>query len=339
MTDNEQINVVVTVDFSEAIMTRLREISPRLNVKKYTSAVPDNVWSTAEVLYTSRIFPAPEDAPMLRWIQLNSAGLERAMQHPVVKTGAVQVTSASGIHAQQIANYCLMMMLAFNYKLPAMMRYQQRAEWPDDKFSIFKPVDMAKQTLGLVGYGSIARELARLAQTLGMRVLATKRDIKKTAETRTDYVQEGTGDSDGSIPERIYPSETLPSMVGECDYLVVTVPLTDQTRHMVDAAVLDAMKPNAVLINIARGAVVDEQALIHALQTGTIGGAGLDVFEKEPLPADSPLWQMDNVIISPHVSGNSDDYLDKAADLFAENLKRYLDNKPLYNQLDRDEGY
>jgi phosphoglycerate dehydrogenase-like enzyme len=339
MTDNEQINVVVTVDFSEAIMTRLREISPRLNVKKYTSAVPDNVWSTAEVLYTSRIFPAPEDAPMLRWIQLNSAGLERAMQHPVVKTDAVQVTSASGIHAQQIANYCLMMMLAFNYKLPTMMRYQQRAEWPDDKFSIFKPVDMNKQTLGLVGYGSIARELARLAQTLGMRVLATKRDIKKTAETRTDYAQTGTGDSDGSIPERIYPSETLPSMVGECDYLMVNVPLTDQTRHMVDEAVLNAMKPSAVLINIARGAVVDEQALIHALQTGTIGGAGLDVFEKEPLPADSPLWHMDNVIISPHVSGNSDDYLDKAADLFAENLKRYLDNKPLYNQLDRDEGY
>ncbi|MEO1646304.1 MAG: D-2-hydroxyacid dehydrogenase, partial [Chloroflexota bacterium] len=300
---------------------------------------PEAKWKTAEVLYTVRNYPKPADAPLLRWIQINSAGMGRVLREDISKAEDVAITSASGIHVTQIANYCLMMILAFHYKLPTMLDFQRQGKWADNQYEIFRPSDLKGKTLGLVGYGSIARETARLAQAFGMNVLATKRDAMTVKESDTDYSPEGTGDPDGVIPERIYPGEALATMAPECDYIVLTVPMTEQTRHMVNERVLNAMKETAVLVNIARGGVVDEKAMIKALTEGTIHGAALDVFEQEPLPEDSPLWGMDNVIISPHVSGNTDDYHEKAAELFIANLKRYLDKKPLYNQLNREAGY
>jgi phosphoglycerate dehydrogenase-like enzyme len=338
MSENEKINVVAAIDFNEAIMERIRDVSPRLNVVQHFPEIPPSVWATTEILYTVRHYPQPEEAPMLRWIQLNSAGIERALKQRIVQAEDIVVTSASGIHATQIANYCLMMILAFQYKLPAMLNFQRENTWAENQYEIFNPSDIHRQTLGIAGYGSIARELARLADALGMTVLATKRDVKNPAELETDY-SEGIGDPEGIIPERIYPGEALASMAKDCDYLVLTVPMTEKTRHMVNERVLEAMKETAMLINIARGAIVDEKALITALSQGKIGGAALDVFEEEPLPSSSPLWQMDNVIISPHVSGNTSNYHDKAADLFVANLQRYLGKKPLYNQLNRDFGY
>lgn len=335
----EKINVVVAIDFSEEIIERIRDVSPKLNVMQHFPDVPSSVWNTTEILYTVRDFPEPDEAPMLRWIQLNSAGVERALEQRIVQSEDVVVTSASGIHMRQIAEYCLMMMLAFNYKLPTMMQHQREKAWRDDRYDIFSPADMNTQTVGIAGYGSIGRELARLCKAMGMTVLATKRDVLKPAEEDTDYSPEGTGDPDGSIPERIYPGEALATMAQECDYLVLMVPLTEKTRHMVNERVLDNMKDTAILVNIARGAVVDEKALITALSQEKIGGAALDVFEEEPLPSTSPLWNLDNVILSPHVSGSSNIYHEKVADLFIANLKRYLENKPLYNQLNRDAGY
>lgn len=339
MSETEKINVVLAIDFSEEIIQRIRDVSPQLNVVKHFPDVPHSEWASTDILYTVRDFPNPDDVPRLRWIQLNSAGVEHALAQGITKAEDVIITSLSGIHATQIAHYCLMMMLAYNYRLPRMIDLQQKRSWSQERDKIFNPRDMHKQTLGLVGYGSIARELARLADAMGMTVLATKRDAKKTTENETDYTPEGTGDPEGTLPERIYPGEALATMAKDCDYLVVTAPLTDATRHMVNTRVLEAMKETAVLINIARGAVVDEKALITALSQEQIRGAALDVFEEEPLPASSPLWQLDNVIISPHVSGNTDDYHEKAADLFIANLQRYLEKKPLYNQLNRDTGY
>lgn len=339
MSETEKINVVVAIDFSEEILQGIRDVSPRLNVVKHFPDVPHSVWASTDILYTVRDFPNPDDVPRLRWIQLNSAGVEHALAHRITQAEDVIITSLSGIHATQIAHYSLMMMLSFNYRLPRMIDLQQKRTWSQDRDEIFNPRDMHKQTLGLVGYGSIARELARLADTMGMTVLATKRDAMTTAENETDYSPEGTGDPEGNIPERIYPGEALATMAKDCDYLVITVPLTEATHHMVNTRVLDAMKETAVLINIARGAVVDEKTLITTLSQEKIRGAALDVFEEEPLPANSPLWQLDNVIISPHISGNTDDYHEKAADLFIANLQRYLNKKPLYNQLNRDAGY
>ncbi len=192
------------------------------------------------------------------------------------------------------------------------------------------PLELRGSTVGIVGYGSLGREIARVAHTFNMEVLAVKRDVRQPADP-DGYLIPGTGDSEGIYFHRLYPPEALVTMVRECDFVVLTVPLTESTRNMVDAEVLTAMKPTAFLINVSRGSVVDEVALLSALQSGEIARAAMDVFDAEPLPADNPLWKQPNVIISPHISGFARDYREKAARLFIENLKRYLARKDLLN--------
>ncbi len=338
MSDSERIFVTVAIDFSDAIIDDLREISPRLRVERHFPQVSPDVVAKTEVLYTTGFYPEPELAPKLRWIQMNSAGMSHAFNKAIVKAEDIIVTSTSGIHATNMAHYCLMTMLMFNYNMRSAFELQGRAEWLDNRHAVFSPVDMGRQTVGIIGYGSIGRELARLASAMGMKVIASKRDLSTTAEVNA-YTLPGTGDPSGDIPDRIYPAETIASLAKDCDYLVVTVPHLDATEGLIDEAVLHAMKKTAVLINVSRGAVVDEAALISALSAGTIAGAALDVFEEEPLPASSPLWSLDNAIITPHISGFTRDYHEKAARVFKENLRRYLENRPLLNQLDRARGY
>jgi phosphoglycerate dehydrogenase-like enzyme len=335
--NQDRIRVVVAADFSDKIIEQLHDISDQLLVERHYPDVPDTVYAEAEVLYTIRHFPNPTQVPHLRWIQLHFAGIDGIRNQPIIQAQDIEVTTASGIHAIQMAEYSLAMMLAFAYKLPTMLELKAGTEWPESPFKVFVPHGLRDLTLGIVGYGSIGRELARMGDALGMTVLATKRDLMNT--TDEDYAVPGTGDPSGEIPERLYPPEALATMARECDFLVVTVPLTDATHHMINEAVLNAMKKTAVLINVARGAVVDEAALISALAAEKIGGAALDVFAEEPLPATSPLWNLGNVIISPHVSGFTSRYHERAADLFAENLRRYLEKRPLLNRLDRDRGY
>lgn len=334
----EPIHVVVAMDFSDEIIAKLRAISPRLQIERHFPTVPDAVWPQTEVLYTLRNFPEPAQAPRLRWIQTHSAGLDTMMKQPIIKVEDVEVTSGSGIHAVQMAEYTFMMMLAFAYKLPAALQLQAKAEWPKKPLDIFSPYQLRGQTIGIAGYGSIGREVARLASAFGMTVLATKRDLKETAD-HEGYIESGTGDPEGVIPARLYPPEALASMVGLCDWLVVTTPLVEGAPPVVDEAVLAAMKKTAVLINVARGAVIDEAALITALSSKKIAGAALDVFKEEPLPSTSPFWNLDNVILTPHISGNTAKMHEKASALFAENLQRYLENKPLLNRFHRKRGY
>ncbi len=338
MTESDRVVVALAMDFSDEIVAELREISPRLMVERHFPNVSPDAIARSEVLYTTRYFPEPEQAPKLRWIQLNSAGLNHALHHPIMQAEDIVVTTASGIHASNMAQYCLMTMLMFNYQMRQAFDLQGRAEWPPEPHSLFRPVDMNLQTVGIVGYGSVGRELARLCSMIGMTVLASKRDISSTAQHNA-YNLPDIGDPTGDIPDRIYPAATVASMAKDSDYLVVTAPLTDDTRHLIDDETLAAMKPTAVLVNVSRGAVVDEKALITALSSGQIAGAALDVFEEEPLPNTSPLWNLDNVIITPHLSGFTRDYHDKAARMFKENLRRYLDNRPLLNQMDRAKGY
>ncbi len=338
MADSEIVNVIVAMNLADDLIDPLREISPRLRVERYYPNVPDKVWEGAEVLYTTHIFPKPEQAPHLRWIQLHSAGANHALDEPIIQSGNVEVTTASGVHSTPISEYCLAMMLAFAYKLPKMLQLQAQAEWLEDAAPVFTPTTLRGQTLGIVGYGNIGRELARIADAMGMRVLAIKRDVMHPADDDA-YREPGTGDPDGEIPMRLYPPQAVGSMARECDFLVLTTPLTEETRHMINADVLRQMKKTAVLINAGRGAVVDQAALIEALQAKRIAGAGLDVFEQEPLPADSPLWKLDNVIISPHVAGLFTHYAEKAMALFGENLQRYLDGDPLLNRVSLERGY
>lgn len=340
MPDSEKPVVLVTMDFSDELMDYLRLSAPQFHFVQHFPDVPDSAWNDAQILYTARRFPRSDQAPNLKWVQLHSAGIDHMVNEPLFRDRTeITFTSASGVHVRQMAQYALMMILAFHYKLKRMIEMQHTNTWRDDRALIFAPQDLHLQTVGITGYGTIGREVARLAKAIGMTVLATKRDVMHPAQSPDEYAPPGTGDPTGDLADRLYPSEALATMVRDCDYLVNLLPLTDKTRGTIGSEIFDAMKPNAVLINIGRGGVVDEPAMIEALKSGKLGGAALDVFETEPLPHTSPLWKMDNVIISPHISGNSATYHEKAVELFLANLKRYQEKKTLYNRVEKGRGY
>ena len=322
----------------DPLIDNLRAVSPRLRVDPRTAETLEElgaVWHGVEVLYTTRLMPSPELAPDLRWVQGHFAGVDHFINHPLLQS--VTLTTASGVHAPNMAEYILMMMLAFAHYLSRMIEHQKAVHWSKERWADFAPVELRGSTVGIVGYGSIGREVARLARAFGMRILATKRDAVRVDDTGWQIA--GAGDAGSKSVDRLYPAELLHEMLNDCDYVVLSVPLSPETRHLMNAEAFRHMKPNAVLINISRGGVVDEAALIDALRAGQIGGAALDVFEQEPLPASSPLWGLSNVILSPHVSGFTLRYDERAMSLFAENLRRYVANEPLLNVVDLRRGY
>jgi phosphoglycerate dehydrogenase-like enzyme len=340
----DPVQVVVTVKFDAESLSQLRDYSDKVELHYFPARqpqdVPDDIWAKAEVLYTSQVVPDSAQVPNLRWIHVHSAGVDHVIDQQIFhEEKPVVLTSSSGIHATNMAEYVFTMMLAFGHRLLTMLEHQALANWPEQqKFLTFMPLELRNSTVGIVGYGSIGREIARLARAFGMEVLAMKRNVRQPANP-DGYVLPGTGDPEGVHFHRLYPPEALISMVRDCDFVVITVPLTNNSRAMFGADTFAAMKNSAYLINVSRGGVVDEQALLKALQTRQIAGAAMDVFESEPLPADSPLWKQYNLIISPHISGNTGDYNEKAVELFLENLRRYLAHKDLLNVVDRQEGY
>jgi phosphoglycerate dehydrogenase-like enzyme len=334
--------VLCTMRFSDELLDRLRAVSSGLNVLQQTCHDADEVAAAlaahrgSEVLYT---FHVPENAlalaPGLRWIQLHSAGVDHILDHPIMDS-EVTITTVSGIHATPISEYVFASILAHRWRVALWTHCQREAEWPSGRWSLFARPELRDSTLGVVGYGSIGREVGRLGQAFGMRVLALRRTEERS---KAGYAEAQTGDPTGSIPDRFYPPSGLHEMLSKCDYVVIALPLTAETTHLIGTAELQAMKPTAYLVNIARGAIVDEAALVQALREGWIAGAGLDVFEQEPLPADSPLWDLESALISPHVAGFTPNYDRRAAALFARNLERYLSGEPLLNMVNKTLGY
>lgn len=335
------VNVLIALPFPSEMVERLRSVSPRLNIRvepaRDPDEIPEQALQEAEILYTARAIPDPEKAPELRWIQFHYAGIDHAVDHPLVRSGSVQVTTLSGAAVTQMAEFALMSMLAMGRRLLSMIEDKKQIEWADDRFERFSPIELRDSTVGIVGYGSIGREIARLCRAFGAEVLAVKRDLMHLEDG--SYLEEGMGDPRAELVNRIYPPQAVASMAALCDFLVVTVPLTAETRGMIGKKVLAEMPDTAHLIDISRGGVVDHGALIEALQERAIAGAALDVYPVEPLPGGSPLWKMPNVILSPHVAGASPRYYEKATDLFATNLRRYLAEQPLLNIYDPDRGY
>ena len=186
-------------------------------------------------------------------------------------------------------------------------------------------------------YGSISREIARLLVPFGVNILAAKRNAMDP--TDRGYMPEGLGDPEGNLFKRLYPIEALKSMLKECDFVIVSLPLTPQTRGMIGVEEIRAMKPGAFLVDCGRGGIVDHAALLQALQEKHLAGAALDVFPQEPLPADNPIWKQPNVIVSPHVAGVSKNFDAHATELFAANLRRYIEGAAVYNRFDLEKGY
>ena len=242
------------------------------------------------------------------------------------------------MHAINIGEYVFASILAWTRHLPELFDLQRKKQWPSDRWTCCQPTELRGSTVGIVGYGSIGREVARLAKAFGMRVLAVKRRSESAGEHGA-FELAGLGDPAGVLPDALYGPEQLREMLAQCDFVVLAVPLTQETRGMIGEAELRAMKPAAYLVNIARGEVCDEAALIHALQDKWIAGAGLDVFTQEPLPETSPLWTLPNVILTPHISGFTPHYEQRAVDIFCENLRRYIAGQPLLNLVDKSAGY
>jgi phosphoglycerate dehydrogenase-like enzyme len=272
------------------------------------------------------IFQAATAGPdaRLRWAHTGSAGVGGSL-HAAMRDSDVVLTNSAGIYAEPMADTVLAMILHFARGIDVAVRAQAERLWNQAPYDAADaPLrELADSTLGIVGLGGIGRAVARRGAALGMKVIATRR--------------RGTEGPEGV--EVLSGDDALHRILPRSDYLVIAVPQTEATRAMIGARELALLPDGAVLVNVARGAVVDEPALIDALRRKTLRGAGLDVFAREPLPADSPLWGLPNVLVTPHVSGASHRFWRRQADLITENIRRYAAGEPLLNTVDKNAGY
>jgi phosphoglycerate dehydrogenase-like enzyme len=336
----DEILVLITVNFREEMLERIRALSPRINVVLHPSETleefPQDILPEVEILYTSIVLPDPEDVPKLKWVQSDYAGIDHIAGHAIVNSD-VKVTTLSGVTASVISEYVLMSVLSLGHKLPLMMADKAENVWAEEGWRRFRPLELRGSTVGIVGYGSIGRQIAHACKAMGADILVVKRDLKNLKDE--GFRIEGTGDPDAELADRIYPPQAIGSMSELCDFLIITLPLTKETRGLIDEKVFHKMQEGSYLIDVSRGGVVDHGALVEALNDGRLAGAALDVYPVEPLPSSSPLWEMENVILSPHISGSTVRYRELALDLFVENMQRYLSEQPLLNEFNLERGY
>jgi phosphoglycerate dehydrogenase-like enzyme len=284
-------------------------------------------------------------APHLTWVHSATSGVERALT-PAALARDVLVTNARGVFSRPIAEHVLLMILAISRHLPDLVELQRERTWQP-----LEGRELRELTIGIVGYGSLGRSVASLASAFGARVIAMRRRPGDGATDATDAVDAtaatavAAGSDDGeAFPveprvERIVGPDGLRDLLAESDIVVLAAPLTPETESMIDEAAIAAMKRDAWLINVARGRLVDDNALIRALRDNRIGGAALDAFRDEPLPQSSPYWDLPNVILTPHTAWSSARVLDRSIDLFCDNLVRFSRGEPLRNVVDPSAGY
>ena len=332
----EPVNVLVTLSWIDKECQRqIANVSPRVNLRDASELLAaeqrgdfsskeqfDALLADTEVIFG---FKLPQNviarAPRLKWIQANSAGVDILLDDDAVRKSPVIMTRTKGFHDTAISEFVIGLMLLLVKQAPMWFRVKQEKQWK----TVYSPL-LCSKTVGIVGMGSIGREIARLSKAVGMRVIATRRTVKQaTQEENADMV---------------LPAAQLPRLLAESDFVVIAAALTPETRNMIGEKELRMMKPTAFLINIARGAIVDEEALIRALEENWIAGAGLDVFVTEPLPPESKLWELPNVILSHHSSAlELSIYFVKATEQFCENLARYLNGEQLLDVVDKQLGY
>jgi phosphoglycerate dehydrogenase-like enzyme len=273
-------------------------------------------------------------ATNLRWVHSATAGVERVLT-PAGRQRGLLITNARGVFSQPIAEYVLMMILAVSRRLPQLLELQRERTWQP-----LQGAELRDVTVGIVGLGSIGRAVAELASAFGCQVLATRRNPGGWEPAGADAAADDSGSSDHPPGVDVVGGpEALPGVLGRSDFIVLAAPLTPETDNLIDDRALAAVKPGAWLINVARGRLVDERALLRALRDGPLGGAILDTFREEPLPATSPFYDLPNVIVTPHTAWSSGRVLDRSVELFCDNLVRYAAGEALENVVDPDAGY
>ncbi len=283
-----------------------------------------NLIGEAEILVTlslkKEMFP---QAKKLKWVHFGLAGVDRSLFPELLKS-RVLITSSRGIHHETVAEHAMGLILALAKGIGESIKAQTRREWVQREL-IDKRITLSGKVLGIVGLGNIGMELAAKAKAFGMKVVASKNKIKKGEKYKN--------------VDKLFSKEKLKEVLSQSDFVVLLVPLTKETYHMIDEEKFGWMKKDAYLINVGRGPVINEKALISALRNQTIKGAGLDVFENEPLDPNSPLYDFENVIITPHIAGSMPDYYKRVGEIFKKNLERYLSGKKLINLVDKKLGY
>lgn len=266
-------------------------------------------------------------AQKLKWLHSTAAGVAQLM-YPELRASGIEVTNIRGVHAIPMAEHVLGMLLTLARRFPDMHRHQLASHWAQQEIwdASVRPRELSGQVLLLVGFGVVGSEVARRAQPFGMKIWAVTRSAKVGGEL-------------AGLVDRVFSAAQLDDALPQADFVVLAAPETPETFHLLDARRMALMKPNAYLINVARGSLVDEAALIESLRRGAIAGAALDVTAQEPLPSDSPLWSLDNCVITPHTSGVTDFYWQRQTELLLENLDRWFSGRELLNRVDLARGY
>jgi phosphoglycerate dehydrogenase-like enzyme len=321
----ENITVLVLADPSAPALRRLETIGPRVDIRigKTAEALGDAI-ADARVLFNwtgskpdvGRIL---KQAPRLEWIHAMYAGLDRSL-FPELVASSIPLTNGSGVFSQSLGEFIMLGILYFAKDVIRMNKARTERRW-----DVYDKVEIRKQTVGIVAHGDIGRAVAWRAKSLGMRVLAQRKNPAPRA-----------GDEH---VDRVYGADELHAMLPECDYVAVTAPLTTETTGMIGKPEFARMKPTAVILNVGRGPVIDEAAMVEALRTRRIRGAALDVFDAEPLPAGSPFWDLDNVLLSAHCADHVEGWVEDAVLFFVDQFHRWRNGEPLKNVVNKLAGY
>lgn len=317
---NRQPFVLAISDADDPQLAMLEEIPHyRIKTPADLEAVPRDAeailhWAGPRELLRKTFLASPN----LRWVHSRSAGLD-SLLFPELVESPIPLTNGTGVFSQSLGEFALAMILYFAKDIRRLLRNQEACRWEQ-----FYVEEVAGQTVGIVGYGDIGRAVASRVHAMGMRVLALKRHPPAAGDPFVD---------------RFYRPSELNAMLSDCDFVVAAAPLTPETRYMIGDDAIAAMKPNAVVINIGRGPVIDQAALVRALSAGRIKGAGLDVFEREPIPPDDPIFKLSNVLISPHSADQTKDWLTQAMQFFLEQYQSFSGGQPLKNIVEKHLGY
>ena len=319
----------------QAFIDRLRREFPEIEFvyRPNYDNIEDYI-SDADILLAASLRPEQFlAAKKLKWIYSTAAAVHQLLFPELINSDVI-LTNASEVHGHCVSQHVIALIFAAARRIDVDVRYQQKRYWGQEDLwqQRPRPREIDGATLGLVGVGAIGRHVARMASAMGMRVIA----VREHPERGIDWLP-------ADDPERsrhaVLGSDQLAQMLREADFVVLAAPTTNSTRQLMNSERLSQMKSDAWLINVGRGALVDEGAVIDALRNGTIGGAALDVFDTEPLPPESPLWGLENVIITPHVAGMTDRIWDRQFEYFSEDLRRFLAGKPLLGVVDKRKGY